>query len=67
MGRLRLALANLYRPGAPTAGIVASLGLGLTVLVAIALIERNIAGRKKRGALDVDYVMPVLGGTITKW
>jgi putative ABC transport system permease protein len=39
---LRLALANLYRPGAPTAGIVASLGLGLTVLVAIALIEGNI-------------------------
>jgi putative ABC transport system permease protein len=40
---LRLALANLHRPGAPTAGIVASLGLGLTVLVAIALIEGNIA------------------------
>lgn len=40
---LRLALANLYRPGAPTAGIVASLGLGLTVLVAIALVEGNIA------------------------
>ncbi|HEX6841918.1 MAG TPA: FtsX-like permease family protein [Stellaceae bacterium] len=40
--RLRLALANLYRPGAPTAGIVASLGIGLTVLVAIALIERNV-------------------------
>lgn len=40
---LRLALANLYRPGAPTAGVVASLGLGLTVLVAIALIEGNIA------------------------
>ena len=39
---LRLALANLYRPGAPTAGVVASLGLGLTVLVAIALIEGNI-------------------------
>lgn len=31
------------------------------------LIERNIAGQKKRGALDVDYAMPVLGGTITKW
>jgi putative ABC transport system permease protein len=40
--RLRLALANLYRPGAPTAGIVASLGIGLTVLVAIALVEGNI-------------------------
>jgi putative ABC transport system permease protein len=39
---LRLALANLHRPGAPTAGIVASLGVGLTVLVAIALIEGNI-------------------------
>jgi putative ABC transport system permease protein len=39
---LRLALANLHRPGAPTAGVVASLGVGLTVLVAIALIEGNI-------------------------
>jgi putative ABC transport system permease protein len=40
---LRLALANLYRPGAPTAGVVASLGLGLTVLVAIALVQGNLA------------------------
>ncbi len=40
---LRLALANLYRPGATTAAVVASLGLGLTVLVAIALVEGNIA------------------------
>ena len=39
---LRLALANLYRPGAPTASVVMSLGLGLTVLVAIALIEGNL-------------------------
>jgi putative ABC transport system permease protein len=40
---LRLALANLHRPGAPTAGVIASLGLGLTVLVAIALVEGNVA------------------------
>ena len=40
---LRLALANLYRPGAPTAGVVASLGLGLAVLVAISLVEGNVA------------------------
>lgn len=40
---LRLALTNLYRPGAATAGVVASLGLGLTVLVAIALVEGNLA------------------------
>ena len=41
--RVRLALANLHRPGAPTAGIVLSLGLGLTVLVTVALIEGNLA------------------------
>jgi hypothetical protein len=31
------------------------------------IIERNNVGQKKRGFLDVDYSMPVLGGTITKW
>ena len=39
---LRLALANLHRPGAPTVSAVASLGLGLTVLIAIALVEGNL-------------------------
>jgi putative ABC transport system permease protein len=39
---LRLALANLHRPGAPTASIVVALGLGLTVMVAVALIEGNL-------------------------
>ena len=39
---LRLALANLHRPGAPTASVVLSLGLGLTVLVTVALIEGNL-------------------------
>ncbi|ACJ00452.1 ABC transporter permease [Rhodospirillum centenum] len=38
---LRLALANIHRPGNPTGAVVLSLGLGLTVLVAIALIEGN--------------------------
>lgn len=42
---LRLAIANLHRPGAPTGSIVTSLGLGLTVLVAVALIEGNISRR----------------------
>jgi putative ABC transport system permease protein len=41
--RLRLALGNLQRPGAPTASVVLSLGLGLTVLVIVALIEGNLA------------------------
>lgn len=44
---LRLAVANLHRPGAPTASVILSLGLGLTVLVAIALIEANLARQLK--------------------
>lgn len=39
----RLALANLHRPGSAVVSMVLSLGLGLTVLVAIALIEGNLA------------------------
>ncbi|ALG70279.1 glycosyl transferase family 1 [Azospirillum thiophilum] len=42
---LRLALANLHRPGNPTGAVVLSLGLGLTVLVAIALIQGNFSRR----------------------
>lgn len=38
----RLALANLHRPGAPTGSVILSLGLGLTVLVTVALIEVNL-------------------------
>ncbi|MFQ6017797.1 MAG: ABC transporter permease [Kiloniellaceae bacterium] len=40
---LCLAIANLYRPGAPTGSVVTSLGLGFTVLVAVVLIEGNLA------------------------
>jgi len=36
---LRLALANITRPGAATVSVVLSLGLGLTILVAIAQVE----------------------------
>lgn len=40
---LRLALAGLHRPGAATASVVMSLGIGLTVLIAIALIQSNLS------------------------
>jgi putative ABC transport system permease protein len=40
---LRLALANLHRPGALTSQTMLSLGIGLTVLVAVALVEGNLA------------------------
>ena len=39
----RLVQTNLHRPGTPTPNIVVSLGLGLTVLVAIGLIEGNLS------------------------
>ncbi len=39
---LRLALANLHRPGAPSSKVVLSLGLGLAVLVATVSIEGNL-------------------------
>ncbi|HWB48222.1 MAG TPA: FtsX-like permease family protein [Stellaceae bacterium] len=39
---LRLALANLHRPGAPTARVVLSLGIGLTVLVAVAAVQASL-------------------------
>ena len=40
---LRLALTNLYRPGATTTNVVLSVGLGLTLLVGVALIQGNIS------------------------
>ena len=42
---LRLGLANLGRPGAPTVPVAMSLGTGLAVLVAIALVEGNLAAQ----------------------
>lgn len=41
---MRLALANLYRPGAPTSAVILSLGLGLTLLTTVSLIDGNLRG-----------------------
>src|SRR5262249_11752690 len=38
---LRLAIGNIYRPGALTPSVVLSLGLGLSLLVPFGLIEAN--------------------------
>ena len=40
---LRLAIANIHRPGALTPSVVLSLGLGLCLLVALTLIDGNIS------------------------
>ncbi|PWK76134.1 ABC transporter permease [Aminobacter sp. AP02] len=39
---LRLAIGNIHRPGALTPSVVLSLGLGLTLLVMLALIDGNL-------------------------
>jgi putative ABC transport system permease protein len=39
---LRLAIRNIHRPGALTPSVVLSLGLGLTLLVSLALIDTNL-------------------------
>ncbi|ARN82753.1 DUF6384 family protein [Methylocystis bryophila] len=31
------------------------------------IIESNIVAKKERGYLDLDYTIPVIGGTLTKW
>jgi hypothetical protein len=31
------------------------------------IVQRNRLGEKRRGYLDIDYLMPVLGGAITGW
>jgi putative ABC transport system permease protein len=45
---MRLALANLTRPGAATVSVVLSLGLGLTILVAISQVESDFKGEVER-------------------
>jgi putative ABC transport system permease protein len=42
---LRLAVGNMHRPGAITRPVVISLGLGLTLLTAISLIDTNMRGQ----------------------
>ncbi|MEZ5764595.1 MAG: ABC transporter permease [Xanthobacteraceae bacterium] len=42
MTLLRMAIANIHRPGALTPSVILSLGLGLTVLVTITQIDRNL-------------------------
>ena len=46
--KLRLAIANLHRPGGATGGVIMSLGMGLTVLVGVALLEYNLKNPARR-------------------
>ncbi|HHZ07454.1 MAG TPA: ABC transporter permease [Rhizobiales bacterium] len=57
---LRLAIGNIHRPGALTPSVVLSLGLGLTLLVTLALIDgnlrRQISGSLPERAPDFFFV-----------
>ena len=39
---LRLAIANIHRPGALTPSVILSLGLGLALLSTLALVDGNL-------------------------
>ena len=57
---LRLAIGNIHRPGALTPSVVLSLGLGLTLLVTLALIDgdlrRQISGNLPERAPNFFFV-----------
>jgi putative ABC transport system permease protein len=48
MTEARLALVSLHRPGALTPSVVLSLGLGLTLLVSLGLIDTNLRAQLTR-------------------
>ncbi len=45
---IRLGIASIHRPGAPTVNLVLALGLGLTALVAITQVEQNLTHSLQR-------------------
>ncbi len=57
---LRLAIGNIHRPGALTSSVVLSLGLGLALLVSLALIDGNLrnqlSGNLPKRAPDFFFV-----------
>ena len=63
----RMAIANLHRPGAMTPSVVISLGLGLAVLVTLALVDSNLRGQLHPNAAATPsfYFLDVRSGEIT--
>lgn len=45
---LRLAMTNIYRPGALTSSLVLSLGLGITLLVTLSVVDANLRNELTR-------------------
>jgi putative ABC transport system permease protein len=67
---LRVALANLHRPGAQTRGLVVALGLGLTLFVTLAAIQTSIGNEITRSVPERApsfFVLDVPRDGITKF
>ena len=50
--RVRMALANLHRPGAHATSVIVALGAGLTVLTLVAVINQNMRAELDQGFSD---------------
>lgn len=50
---LRLALANIHRPGSATSAVVMSLGLGVTLFATITLVQTNMQERVNEQVPDI--------------
>ena len=67
---VRIAVGRLRRPGAPTPMVMMSLGAGLTVLVAIALIDSNLRahiGERLPGAVPAFFFIDIQDDQATEF
>ncbi len=58
----RLALANLHRPGGAAARVVVTLGIGLSVMIAVALVQGNLAaeiGERLADGAPADFYIDI--------
>ncbi|HEX2151597.1 MAG TPA: FtsX-like permease family protein [Stellaceae bacterium] len=67
---LRLALANLHRPGGAAARIVVSLGIGLSVMIVVALVQGNLAveiGERLADSAPADFYVDIQPGQLAEF
>jgi len=65
---IRMAIANLHRPGAATTSVVVSLGLGLTLFASLALIQGNLDERLEgevSGQAPAFFFVDIQGSDLT--
>ena len=63
---VRMAVANLHRPGALTSSLVLSLGIGITLLVTIAAIDGSLTQEIRR-TLPVQWNLALTRPYLSVW